>query len=178
MENLKELPADVDAAPSASHCSGFLRGAIESRLSELRNKVALHRGMKGEWRRRWYWDESENAQEKRFRFLISQGEKVREAEAELKRFIAEHRHLMGEDWIGNDHGRLCFLPFLGGRPIDQHYCDRPEGHDGFCENDKGSWTIRVSNQREWRELREVCEHPKYVENGETLVCAVCGKKMI
>ena len=33
----------------------------------------------------------------------------------------------GADWIGNDHGRLCWAPFLGGLPIDQHYCQCATG---------------------------------------------------
>jgi hypothetical protein len=87
------------------------------------------------------------------------------ADAELAAFIVEHRPLMGDDWIGNDHGRLCWEPYLGGLPIDQHYCQREEGHEGnhadewpetrwVAREGKGSWPQGVTGFHEWIDLQK------------------------
>lgn len=55
---------------------------------------------------------------------------VAAADKRLADFIAESRKVMGPDWPGNDHGRLCWSPFFGGLPINQFYCQLQEGHTG------------------------------------------------
>ena len=167
-----ERPAGLAAAT----CSGFLRESIEKKLAELRYNCGLQRlHLSNAHRGRWsgcprqdpdkpsswdlYW-ENLQAKAQRERPLD-----VAKADKELADFIAEHRPLMGADWVGNDHGRLCWGHYLGGFPIDQHYCQREEGHDGncadewpetrwACESPRGSWPKGVTCDREWRELIE------------------------
>lgn len=86
---------------------------------------------------------------------------VEKADMELAEFIAYHRAGMGPDWIGNDHGRLCWAPYLGGMPIDQHYCQKAEGHTDAHGNHRGEWPQGVTNEHEWRRLLEK------LPNGET-----------
>ena len=155
-------------------CSDFLADAINSRLAELREKVALCRHFVNKWRNQTYWDESKNSQHKRVRFIREQMRETRIAEQALKDFIAEHRSLMGPEWIGNDHGRLCWGWFLGGRPIDQHYCTQPEGHTGFCQDDKGSWPKGVHFDREWWERRKGCKHREMADYNGQVACVRCG----
>lgn len=143
--------------------SSFLREQIEKRLKELRYNCGLQRlhlriahgpRWSGCQRRNpekpdsWelYWEELQaKAQQER-------PKDVEAADKALVDFIAEHRPLMGDDWIGDDHGRLCWSPFLGGRPIDQHYCQREEGHTGTHGNELGAWPIGVTNEHEWHRL--------------------------
>lgn len=164
------------ANPSSlqASCSGFIADAINDRLHELRLEVALHRHFVNQWRNRTYWDESKDSQHKRCRFIREQMRETRIAEDALRAFIAEHRSLMGKDWIGNDHGRLCFSWFMGGRPIDMHYCSEPEGHDGFCQSDKGSWPRGVHGDREWWDRRAACKHERSIDWDGVMKCIGCG----
>ncbi len=157
--------------PPVSSC---VREAIEKRLAELRYQCGLHRlHVINAFGRRWSqqprrdpdnpssWDlHWENLQAK------AQEERPKDVEAAdkaLVEFIAYHRPLMGPDWIGNDHGRLCWAPYAGGFPISQHYCQREEGHDGnhadvwpetrwACEHENGSWPQGVTGDHEWSKL--------------------------
>lgn len=166
-------------AAGVAQASEFLRGAIDEKLAELREACAVKRQIKrNAFGRRWalnargtaenernsgssdkYWDDCQ---------AVAQTNAVADlaaADKALADFIAEHRPLMGVDWIGNEHGRLCWEPFLGGLPIDQHYCQREEAHDGnhavewpetrwACDHRRGSWPQGVTNVYEWRELVE------------------------
>lgn len=152
----------------------ILRDAINQKLAELRKDCALQRlHLKNAFGRRWsgcqrqdpekpsswdlYW---ENLQAEAQR---ERPKDVEAADKALADFIAECRVIMGPDWIGNDHGRLCWATYLGGMPIDTHYCVREEGHAGnhadewpetrwACNGPRGSWPQGVTCDREWREL--------------------------
>lgn len=142
--------------------SAFVREQIEKQLAALRADCALQRlhlanahgprwsGCKREnpdkpssWDLHW-----ENLQAKA---QLERPKDVAAADKRLADFIAEHRAIMGPDWIGNDHGRLCWGNYFGGIPIGQHYCQREEGHEGNCSNEIGSWPKGVTCQREWQE---------------------------
>ena len=151
-------PPAVGVPPLATG-SAFLRDAIEKQLAKLRADCAVKREIKrNAFGRRWalaggrgestdkYWDDRQAAAQR------ESTEAVEAAERALVAFIAEHRPFMGADWIGNDHGRLCWAPFLGGLPIDQHYCQCAEGHEGNHCNAKGAWPHGVTNSYEWRAM--------------------------
>lgn len=178
------------AAPRTTVCSGFLRESIESRLQELRDDVALQlhlerHALGPRWARSArstqenqrnqghsdpYWDgiQRDAIEERR--------QAVKDSEQALRDFIAEHRYLMGQEWIGNDHGRLCFMTHLGGFPIDRHYCQRQEGHDGFCQNDKGAWPCGCESDYDVRQLQAVCKHVEVIDWNDERLCSNCGKR--
>lgn len=148
--------------------SAFVRESIEKKLKELRADGGLQRLIKrNAFERRWarsgrsdsenkldcgssdkYWDDRQAESQRNSIAAVEAADKA------LADFIAEHRPLMGVDWPGNDHGRLCWSPYLGGRPIDQHYCQKPEGHSEPHGNDIGEWPISVTNEYEWHRLLE------------------------
>jgi hypothetical protein len=148
--------------------SAFLREQIKKRLAELRYKCGLQRlYLRHATGRRWAYGSRSSAEMERDYgssdkyWDETQAKSKRDAEAgieladkELADFIAEHRTLMGSDWVGNLHGKLCWSPYSGGRPIDQHYCQKPVGHDGQHGNEKGEWPLDVTNEYEWRRLLE------------------------
>lgn len=170
----------ANLAPSnAPTCSSVVREAIEKKLKELRHTCAVEREVKrNAFGRRWaragrstqenerdcgsndkYWDDLQFAAQVKAKLEVA------EADAALAAFIVEHRPLMGSEWIGNDHGRLCWSGYLGGMPIDQHYCLREEGHEGNCADEwpetkwlfrdrRGSWPKGCSNSREVHELTD------------------------
>ena len=121
------------AGLAAASGSGFLREAIEKKLKELRADCAVKRLIKhNAFGSRWarsgrsdeenrrdcgpndkYWDDKQ---------VEAQRTAVAEALAAdkaLADFITEHRPIMGADWIGNDHGRLCWAHYLGGYEMAQ-----------------------------------------------------------
>lgn len=134
-------------------CSGFVRESIESRLAELRADCALKRHIqRSAFGRRWanssrteeemdrdngpqdaYWDELQASAQKKA-VADTAG-----ADAVLAAFIAEHRHFMGPDWIGNDHGLLCWHSITAGQPIATHYCQLEPGHSGPHADEHGRW---------------------------------------
>lgn len=153
-----------------------LQEIIDKRLAELRSVCCIKRQcVRNAFGRRWAgcprrnpdkpdsWDlhwENRQAQAQ-----IERPKEVVVADKALADFIAESRPIMGPRWIGNDHGRLCWADYLGGLPIDHHYCQREEGHDGnhadewpehrwACEGPRGSWPQGVTSDHEWRELIE------------------------
>jgi hypothetical protein len=173
--------SDVQAGQSsglvgAGGVSVFVRESIEKQLKQLRYNCCLQRlHLRNAHGPRWSgqprrnpdkpdsWDlHWENLQAQA---QITRAKDVKEADEELTGFIAEHRPIMGSDWIGNDHGRLCWADYLGGYPIDHHYCQREEGHEGnhgdewpehrwACEHPRGSWPQGVTCDREWRDKIE------------------------
>lgn len=165
--------------------SDFIKSQIEKRLKELRYNCGLQRlHLRNAHGRRWSgcarqdpekpssWDlhwETLQAQAQ-----IDRPKDVAAADKTLADFIAEHRHLMGADWPGTDHGRLCWSDYCGGLPIDQHYCQREEGHEGHHAIESGAWPREVTNDHEWHRLIKSCLHAETRENGEAIVCAVCG----
>lgn len=143
--------------------SDFLKQQVEKRLKELRHNCELQRlHVRNATEKRWalagraksdvpdsydkYWDDLQ-ASEK-----AKRENDLQVADKELAGFISEHRPLMGADWPGTDHGRLCWAPFLGGCPIDQHYCQKAEGHNGNHGNHLGEWPQSVTNTHEWHKL--------------------------
>lgn len=170
-------------------CSSFVRVSIDAKLADLRKKCALARESKRTaFGRRWalsarstkenacdfspsdlYWDERQSRAQSSS--LLS----VDEADKALADFVAEHRALMGPDWIGNDHGRLCWASFLGGLPIDRHYCQDEENHTGFCQGDKGAWPQGVHDEAEWWRRKKSCDGHKSIEWMEAMVCSFCGQ---
>lgn len=153
--------------------SEFLRRKISERLHELRIAVAIPRHVIREWRQGWveptrYW------QARKFECIGRLRAEIKNAERELRDFIADHRSIMGPEWIGNDHGRLCWDSFLGGLPIDQHYCQLEEGHDGFCSGETFAWPKGVRNEFTWRRIREDCDHQVLIQYCGITVCSRCG----
>lgn len=126
---------------SAASASAFLESAINQRLAELRRECALARHMVRD-QRRCHWGWWPTAEADRRRAIRGSQRRVREAEQALRAFIAEHRPLMGSEWPGTDHGRLCWDSFIGGLPIDLHFCQQPENHDGHHADQAGAWRQR------------------------------------
>jgi len=166
-----------------------VRVSVHAKLAELRRACAVARELKFKaFERRWainarsnqenarnfstsdlYWDE------RQAKAQASTTKAVAEADQALSDFIGEHRELMGQDWIGNDHGRLCWGSFLGGLPIDFHYCQEEENHEGFCQGKTGSWPKGVRNEAEWWRRKKSCDHREWIEWQEKMVCLRCGK---
>jgi hypothetical protein len=150
--------------------STFIREQIEKRLKELRYDCGLQRlHLRNAFGRRWSGcprrdPEKPDSWDLHWENLQAQAQKERpewvaKADKALADFIAEHRAIMGPDWPGTDHGRLCWSPFSGGCPIDQHYCQLEENHEGAHADDQGAWPVDVTNEHEWHKLRERCLHP-------------------
>ena len=159
--------------------SSILRETIETKLAELRADCALKRQIKrNAFGRRWARSARSNAENERDCGPSDKYWDDRQAEAQRKStveleaadkaladLIFEARPVMGPDWLGNDHGRLCWAEYLGGYPIKHHYCEREEGHEGnhadewpetrwACEHPAGSWPQGVTSNREWNERAE------------------------
>lgn len=127
--------------------SEFIKQQINKRLAELRADCALQRehvrnAFDFKWGQGQYWDDRQSEAQR------DRPKDVANADKTLADFIAEHRPIMGADWIGNDHGRLCWDSYLGcldGNPIDNHYCQLPEGHEGYHQtslDSKMGWPSR------------------------------------
>jgi hypothetical protein len=143
--------AGAGSMSHASSGSAFVRDAINKRLEELRGVCALKRELvRQAFGRGWsgakpqdppsdwdkYWADLQSAAQR------DRPKDVEAADKALADFIAEHRPIMGADWPGTSHGRLCWAGFLGcigGRAINHHYCQRDEGHDGPHEDAEGQW---------------------------------------
>ena len=160
MRHAADLPKETQPEDNRQN-SGFVRAVIEKELARLRHVCAVKRQIKrNAFGRRWalacddcagpteYWDEYQAKAQR------DSTAAVEAAERALADFIAEHRAIMGEGWAGSDHGRLCWAPFLGGTPIQQHYCECPEGHQGNHCNSIGAWPQNVTNVYEWSALIE------------------------
>lgn len=143
--------------------STFLRQKIEDRLVELRYDCGLQRlHLRNAHGPRWSGCQRRNPdkadsweqhwEDLQAKAQMERPKDVEAADKALKDFILEHRPFMGADWPGTDHGRLCWSPFLGGIPIDQHYCQREEAHSGPHRNEAGEWPLGVTNGREWHQL--------------------------
>lgn len=143
----------------------LIKQTIEDKLAALRSNCALQRWhVRVAFGRRWsgcprkdpanpsswdlHWENLQlKAQEERPKDVLK-------ADQDLADFIAECRPIMGADWLGNDHGRLCWEPYTGGRPIGHHYCQKAEGHKGDHGNEVGEWPQGVTDETEWRKLKE------------------------
>lgn len=173
-----------------------LKLQIEKRLKELQHDCALKRlYLRQAFGPRWSgcarmdpdkpssWDlHWENLQAEAQR---QRPKDIAAADKKLADFITESRAIMGSDWPGTDHGRLCWSPFCGGMPIGQFYCELPEGHDGPHVGTeeygrKTAWPNsplqEVTNDRQWHELIKLCLHPtptRREPDGAT-ICSVCG----
>lgn len=137
--------------------SAFIRDSVNKRLRELRDKCALEKEGLRHATEPGYWGTDNPGQtywaDMKARCAVERKETYAQALNALECFIAEHRSIMGEEWVGNNHGRLCWSPYLGGCPIDQHYCQKPEGHTDAHANEIGAWPIGVRNEHQWHELR-------------------------
>lgn len=170
--------------------SDFIKQQIDKRLKELRYNCALQRlHVRNAFGPRWSgcqrqdpnkpssWDlHWENLQAQA---QVERPKDVSAADKALADFIAEHRPLMDPTWPGSDHGRLCWAPFTGGLPIDQHYCQREEGHGGFHCDGVGAWPRNVTHDQEFSKVRNECPHMmEPVEYGGAPVCPACGATLI
>jgi len=167
--------------------SDFIKQQIEKQLAKLREDCGLQRlHLKNAHGPRWSgcprrdpdhpssWDK--HWEDLQAQAQIDRPKDVAAADKALSDFIAEHRPIMGADWPGTDHGRLCWSDFLGGLPIDQHYCQREEGHDGRHADFVAAWPQGVTGNREWQELRERCPHSEVEQVAGKPHCAICGKE--
>lgn len=118
--------------------SAFVREAIMQRLKELRTECALRLGML-EDSKTGFWEPSKYWQDMRVKTILEGKEKAHNALKSLEDFVAEHRPIMGAAWMRKHNGRLCWAKYLGGYPIDTHYCIRPEGHKGRHHDTVGWW---------------------------------------
>ncbi len=168
--------------------SDFIKRQIEERLKELRFECGLQRlHLRNAHGPRWSGCQRRNAEnpdswELHWENLQAQAQQERPkevaaADKALADFIAEHRAIMGPDWIGNDHGRLCWSPYVGGRPIEQHYCQKSEGHANVHADEAGGWPREVTNDYEWHRLCDACEHTTTYERDANQICAVCGREI-
>lgn len=173
------MNASPQQLPAPSGISDLLRDSIENQLANLRETCAIKRlHLRNAHGPRWSgcprrnpdkpdsWDlHWENLQATA---QIECPKEVERADKDLADFIAIHRPVMGPEWIGNSHGRLCWEPYLGGFPIDRHYCQREEGHEGnhadewpetrwACEHPRGSWPQGVTCDREWQDKIKASE---------------------
>lgn len=174
-----------------------LKAQIEKRFKELRYDCGLQRlHCRNAFGRRWsgcqrenpdkpsqwdlHWENLQSAAQ------VQRPLDVAAADKRLADFISESRLIIGAEWPGNDHGRLCWSPFCGGMPIDQHYCQLEEGHDGPHEGPgdyapsfawPNSKLQEVTNEHEWYKLIALCPHETPVWKGEYHQCAVCGSKI-
>jgi len=178
-----------------------LKAQIEKRLKELRYDCGLQRVYlrHAQGPRRWsgcqrrnpdkpdswelYWENLQaKAQEERPKDVAA-------ADARLAAFIAESRPIMGAEWPGTDHGRLCWSPFCGGLPIDQFYCQEAENHAGSHLGTGDGTGLEmmwpnsplqeVTNEHEWHKLIAVCPHAasRFEERHSANICNVCGAKV-
>lgn len=154
--------------------STFVADQIRARLEILRHacavaRIAVRDAFRGKWGDGKYWqDRQAEAQIERPKDVIT-------ADKALSDFIAEHRPIMGAEWPGTDHGRLCWAPYCGGYPIDQHYCQREENHEGHHADENGAWPKNVSSDREWHDLKKTCAHVSRGPNKDGVIaCRDCG----
>lgn len=174
-----------------------LKREIKKRLIELREDCALQRlHLRNAFGRRWSgcerrdpdnpssWDlHWENLQSEAQR---QRPKDVEAADKRLAEFISESRTIMGADWPGSDHGRLCWSPFCGRLPIGQFYCQLEEGHAGPHRGTEeygretewpNSPLQEVTNEHEWHKLIQLCKHETTVLHEGILHCSICGHQM-
>jgi hypothetical protein len=124
------------------HCSAFMQTAINAELERLRETCRVERyilkSQKSVHPDNW-GGSPEHSRKTRSEEIPKTEARLSAADSALAQFVREHKALMPPDWVANDHGRLCWNSFLGGRPIGCHYCDLPEGHDGPHSDEDGNW---------------------------------------
>lgn len=137
-------PLATGSAPS------FVRDAINKRLAEMRRSLAIKKeGIRHAQDPKSYWGSDSPGStywaDMKARCAAERPIEYAAALQELADFIAEHRPLMGSDWVPDGHGRQCWAQFQHYRI---YYCERPEGHEGNCACSKGAWPqgIRSSQQ--------------------------------
>lgn len=142
--------------------SQFLKEAVEKELRVLRAHCATVKyGLDHATDPKSYWGTDTGSStywaDMKAKAAVDRAVELEEAYAKLASFIAEHRDLMGPDWIGNDHGRLCWASYLGGMLIAFHHCQCDEGHEGNHANDIGAWPQGVRSDQQWHALKEAEE---------------------
>ena len=122
--------------------SAFMQSAIKAELERLRKTCRVERcvlkGQKSVHPDNW-GGSPEHSRKTRAEEIPKTEERLAAADTALAQFVCENKSMMPADWIENDHGRLCWDGFLGGRPIGYHYCKLPEGHDGPHSDEDGNW---------------------------------------
>ena len=136
---------------ASGSASSFLREAIEKRLAEMRRHCAiLKEGIRHAQDPKSYWGDDYGGstywRDLKAKCAAERPIEYAAALKELADFIAEHRPLMGADWMPDGHGRRCWAQFLHYR---FHYCEKPEGHEGNCACSEGEWPqgVRSSQQQ-------------------------------
>lgn len=143
--------------PASGSAPSFIRDAINKRLAEMRRICAIKKeGVRHAQDPKSYWGDDYGGSSY-WRDLKAKCAAERPVELagllkEMADFIAEHRPAMGADWVPDGHGCLCWAPYLGGIPIDQHYCDREEGHTGPHRCTRGAWPQNVRGSQDWHRL--------------------------
>jgi hypothetical protein len=110
--------------------------AVREHLQKLRYELALMRGVL-RYSRRHHWGQDRYWQVKKYQSQQEYKQRIAAAARELSAFIRVHEWVLGD--VPNN-GRLCWHCFTGGLPIDTHYCELPEGHEGDHQNAIGKWT--------------------------------------
>ena len=117
--------------------SEFIKALIRKELGKLYAECALYRSMLQDSRTCW-WEPEKYWQNCKAKTIYEGKLKIRLAENALKKHIDDHSSIMGEEWV-NLPQRLCWDRYRGGLPIKPHYCNLPEGHAGYHQDDEGAW---------------------------------------
>ena len=125
---------EIESAEAVGELPFLQRSAI-GELARLRGELALHRGVLRD-QRRHFWERDRAWQVKKFEAIKETKLRIQKAGKSLTDFVHHHKIFIGD--VPNK-GRLCWHCFLGGLPIDTHYCQLPEGHDGSHCNSVGAW---------------------------------------
>lgn len=128
----------MNTEPTLAEKPTFFQQSARAELSRLQGELALHRGVlrsqrRGPWEPDRYW------QVKKVHALEETKVRIRESEIALGNFIDEHCSFLG---AVSNHGRLCWDSYLGGQPIDLHYCQLDEWHPGAHANYIGQWDAK------------------------------------
>lgn len=150
-------------AENTKTSSTVVREAIEKKLKELQQDCCIRK----EWMRQthddWFWGSSDEGKRKQEEAKIERPKDYEAALKTLSTFVEEHRPLMGDDWPETPGGRKCWAPYLGGMPIDQHYCQMEEGHEGHHCDSRIKWPQGVANDRQMHEWFDA--HPEQDTRG-------------
>jgi len=121
--------------------SPFITDAVEKELRKLRDQCSYLKNSVRSYEHTLHHTRTNDRPNKHRDYHIAEAEKnlaggqerLNQALQTLAAFIAEHRPIMGPEWIGNDHGRLCW------HNISSNFCQLQEGHDGPHRNEKHFW---------------------------------------
>lgn len=127
--------------------SPFILDAVEKELRKLRDQCSYLKGSMPSYEHNLHYVRNNDRPDKHRDYHIAEAEenlrgvkeRLAHAHQVLADFIAEQRPIMGAEWIGNDHGRLCWHHHFSHFPISSHYCQLPEDHEGDHDDGRCQW---------------------------------------